>query len=401
MSTAGVPTDAGPISVAVVGVSGSRTCGVRDHAGLLARALGERGVGCTWHWLDREEPSLCAARSEVRAWAEHLPAELELAGARAILLHYSVFSYAYRGFPVFVRPVLAELRRSGLPIVTILHEFVYPWSLGGLRGKAWSLSQAAALRGVMRSSAAAVVTATFRAEWLAAQAWLAKRPVALAPVFSNLPAPTGSRSMGAEEQPVVGLFGYAYEGAAVAIALDAMRLLHERGPAPRLALLGAPGAGSPAAAEWREGARERGIEHALTCSGVLPAQELADRLAACEVLLHLEPSGPTSRKGTLAGSLASGTAVVALDGPRCWVELSDAKAALIVDANAAALADGVTQLLRDDRLREEVGARGAAFAGGAMGLERSARVVGELLEALVGAPAAPANLAGQPVVGSG
>jgi glycosyltransferase involved in cell wall biosynthesis len=397
MSAPGAPG----LRVAVVGVSPSRTCGVRDHAGLLAGALTEHGLPCTWHWLSREASSPRAARAELAAWTAGLPAELERAGAQAVVLHYSVFSYSYRGFPVFVRPTLAALRRSGLPLVTILHEFVYPWRRGGLRGKAWALSQALALRGVMRGSAAAVVTAPFRADWLDAQPWLPKRPVALAPVFSNLPTPTVSGAAGARERPVVGLFGYGYEGAAVAMALDAMGLLHARGPAPRLALLGAPGADSPAAAEWLAGARERGIERDLSFSGVLPAQELADELSRCDVLLHLEPSGPTSRKGTLAGSLASGTALVAIDGPRRWSELIAAEAALIVEPSAGGLADGVALLLEDSERRERLGAAGAAFAAGAMGLERSARVVGALLRELPGAGSSGPRPVRQPVAGPG
>jgi glycosyltransferase involved in cell wall biosynthesis len=387
--------------IAVLGISGARTCGVRDHAGLLAGALAEHGLPCTWHWLTREASSPRAARAELSAWAAALPGELERAGAQAILLHYSVFSYSYRGFPVFVRPTLAALRRTGLPLVTILHEFVYPFGRGGLRGSAWALSQAFALRGVMRGSRAVVVTAPFRAAWLDAQRWLAKRPVALAPVFSNLPAPSGARSAGASERPVVGLFGYGYEGAAMAIALDAMALLRARGVTTRLALLGAPGADSTAAEEWRAGARDRGIEAELSFSGVLPAQQLADELASCDVLVHLEPSGPTSRKGTLAGSLASGTAVVAIDGPRRWGELTEADAALIVEPNAAALADGVAELLGDPGRREQLGARGAAFAGEAMGLERSARIVGALLTDIADAGGAAAQPLRQPVAGSG
>lgn len=387
--------------VAVVGVSGGLTCGVRDHAGLLAGALAESGLPCTWHWLTRTASSPRGARAELGAWTAGLPAELERAGAQAILLHYSVFSYSYRGFPVFVRPTMAALRRSGLPLVTILHEFVYPSGRGGLRGRAWALSQAIALRGVMRGSDAAVVTAPFRAGWLDAQPWLAKRPIALAPVFSNLPSPVGPRASGAREQPVVGLFGYGYEGAAAAIALDAMQMLHMRGVVPRLALLGAPGRESPAAEQWLAGARERGIEHDLSFSGVLPAQQLADELAACDVLLHLEPSGPTSRKGTLAGSLASGTAVVALDGPRRWEELIEAEAALIVEPSAGGLADGVALLLADPERRDQLGARGAAFAAAAMGLARSASVVGELLRDAAGASSGAGAPERQPLARSG
>ena len=383
----------GRLRVAVVGVSGSKTCGVRDHAGLLAAGLAEQGVQCSWHWLNRQAATPREAHAEFTAWADGLPRELEREGAEAVLLHYSVFSYSYRGFPLFVAPALRALRRAGLPVVAILHEYVYPWDRGGLRGKAWAATQSVALRRLMWASAAAVVTAPFRAEWLEQQRWLPRRPIVLAPVFSNLPAPSVTPSAALHEPPLVGLFGYGYEGAAVAMALDAIAELHRPdGPAPRLALLGAPGADSPAAREWLAGARERGIADALSFSGVLPAQQLADELAARDVLLHLEPSGPTSRKGSLAGSLASGTAVVALDGPRRWSELVEADAALVVEPSARGLADGIALLLGDEERRARIGAAGAAFAAGAMGVPRSASAVRRLLEELLRPQAEPSRV---------
>ena len=165
--------------------------------------------------------------------------------------------------------------------------------------------------------------------------------------------------------------------------LDAVRMLADSGPAR------APGAARLArqrlalADVWLADARERGIEGALSFSGVLPAQELSNALAACEVLLHAEASGPTSRKGTLAASLASGRPVVALDGPLRWSELIDAEAALVVQPNASALADALAGLLADETAREVLGARGAAFAQRAMSVERTAKTVARLLEDLV------------------
>jgi len=369
--------------VAVVGVSESGTCGVRDHAVLLSDALAHEHVSCSLHWLWRSSSSLAGARSEFREWTAALAAELDDDRPDAILLHYSVFSYSYRGFPLFVWPTLAALRGAGVPLVTVLHEFAYPWGRGGLHGKAWALTQSALLLAVMRVSAAVLVTAPFRATWLASQRWLPRREIGMAPVFSNLPAPAPAPARAGDEGHLVGLFGYAYEGAAMSLVLDSVRLLVERGLPVRLALLGAPGAGTAAAEAWLAGARERGIEQALSFSGVLSGAELSDVLAGCDVLLHPEPSGPTSRKGTLAGSLASGTAVVAIDGPRRWDELVRAEAALVTAPTAVALAGAVAGLLEDEHRREALGARGGEFARRAMGVQRTAEVVSGLLEPLL------------------
>jgi glycosyltransferase involved in cell wall biosynthesis len=372
-----------PLRTAALGVSTTTICGVRDHGALLAGALEREGCPCSTHWLDREDRSLGAARAQVGAWTRALPAELVAARADVALLHYSVFSLSYRGLPLFTHPVLAAVRRAGLPLVTILHEFVYPWWRDGLRGTAWALSQRALLIDVMRASDGLITTTDFQAEWLASRRWLAKRPVAVAPVFSNLPAPC-AMLRGESPVPTIGLFGYAYGDATVAVVVAALRLLQDRGVDAQLQLLGAPGESSAAGDEWLTAAREAGLARAPSFSGMLAAQRLSDALAACELLLFVDPLGPNSRKTTLAASLASGRPVLALDGPRCWGELAGAGAAAIVQPQPQALAEALAGLLEDARTRELLAARGLAFAEQSMSARRAARTVAALLRDVAG-----------------
>ncbi len=399
-----------PLRLAVVGVSAGPVCGAHDHALLLAAELEREGVSCSLHWLERSEGSLRAGHAEVRAWTRTLAAALERERPDAVLLHYSVFAYAHRGLPVFVLPVLAALRHARIPTVTVLHEFVYPWRHGGARGKVWALSQRALLIAVMHRSAAVLLTTDFRVRWLRTRRWLPRRPAASAPVFSNLPPPLpgppelpelpestetavpGARAdaIAERDRPTVGLFGYSYQGAALALVLDAFALLAERGLHAELALLGAPGRSSPVAAEWLAEARARGIEHALRFSGTLPAQQLSNALAACDLLLFVDAAGPSSRKGTLAASLASGSPVLALDGPRRWEDLVRADAAAVVAPTAQAVADGVRELLADDTARAALGARGRRFAQERMGVARTAVAVREL--AAKRAPVSPPSV---------
>jgi glycosyltransferase involved in cell wall biosynthesis len=368
----------------VVGISLSSNCGVRDHARLLAAALEGGEISCTFHWLQREERSLRASRAEIGAWTRQLADELAERRPDAILLHYSVFTYSHKGVPLFVPAVISALRAQRVPIVTVLHEFAYPWGYGGWRGVVWSLTQRVMLVEVMRASAAAIVTADTRAGWLASRVWLPKRPVLAAPVFSNLPAPAVAEPA-RRDPPVVGLFGYSYQGAAVSLILDAIGRLRERGLRAQLRLLGAPGPSSPAGQSWLEQARARGLEDALSFSGALPAQELSDALAACEVLLFADTAGPSPRKGTLAGSLASGRPVVAIDGPARWPELISAQAVALAPPTALGLAEVLAQLLGDEAEREALGARSRAFAESEMGVERTARAARALLDGALGA----------------
>jgi glycosyltransferase involved in cell wall biosynthesis len=365
--------------VAVVGISIGPTCGVRDHATLLAGALADAGVACSCHWLTRERTTLGPADAELKGFTTRLREELARERPDAILVHYSVFAYSFKGLPLFVRQIFSELAKARVPVITVLHEFAYPWRYGGWRGAVWAVSQRAVMVDVMRATSTAVVTAEPRARWLASRRLLPKRPVLVAPVYSNLPAPqpAGERR---RDGATVGLFGYAYQGAAVQLILDALAQLRERGVAVRLRLLGAPGAESAGGVQWRELAHARGVAEALSFSGALPAQQLSNELAACDVLLFADAAGPSSRKGTLAGSLASGRPVVALHGPVTWRALLEADAIRAVDASAHALAEALGELFADESLRDALGARGLAFYEREMALERTAELVIGLLQ---------------------
>jgi len=370
------------LRLAVVGASTSEVCGVRDYAiGLAAALRGER-VSCSMHWLERREQPLAAARTEMRTWTRALAAELEHERPDAALLHYSVFSYSHRGLPLFVPATLAALRRPGLALLTVMHEFAYPWGRAGLHGTAWALSQRALLVAVMRASTAALVTIDSRAGWLTSRPWLPRRAVAFAPVFSNLPTALTAAVPAGGERPRIGLFGYSHEGSAVALVLDALRLLQDRGRSAELVLLGAPGRDSPVGESWLAGAHARALTPAPSFSGRLAADELAGALASCELLLFADAAGPSSRKTTLAASLASGRPVLAIDGPLRWSELLDAGALRLAAPTPQALADGLDALLGDAQARRELGQRGRAFAEHQMSAARSAGVVAGLLQAV-------------------
>jgi glycosyltransferase involved in cell wall biosynthesis len=363
--------------IGVVGVSIDDPCGVRDHATLLAAELTSEGFVCSLHWLARTETSLGAETAEVTRWARSLAGELERERPDAVLLHYSVFALSHRGVPVYVRPVVHALRRLRVPLVSFMHEFAYPWSLGAMRAKVWAATQRVALIDVMRASAGIVVSADDRADWLRTRPWLPRRAISVAPVFSNLPPASRPAAGGDAER--IGLFGYAHEGVAVDTVVEALRALREADRALELVLLGAPGRDSPAAARWLQVAARNGVADALSFSGRLPAQQLSDELAGCAVLLFAERGGPTARKTTLAASLSSGQPVVVLDGPNSWAQLRQAQATVVAQPAARPLADAVARLLDDAGERERRGQLGRAFAQSTMSVGQSAKVVGAAL----------------------
>ena len=366
------------LRAATVGMSLGATSGMRDHARLLAAELAAQGTPCSLHWLDRGHERGRAARAEVRAWAGALRQALHQQRPDAIVLHYASFAYAQRGLPLLLGSTLAALRAAGPPVIVFAHELAYPWGRGA-RGDFWAASQRAALLPLLRASAAVIVTTDQRLDWLHSRRWLPRRPLAMAPVFSNLPPPSPRVT---PDPMLVGLFGYAYEGAATALVLDALAELRRRGQPVVLELLGAPGPDTEIGEAWRSGAREREVADALSFSGRLSAQELSDEIARCAALICAASPGPTSRKGTLAGELASGRPVVALDGPLTWGELREQDAVRVVAPDGAALAAELARLLADPADRDALGARGREFHERRMAVARSAELVGGLISSL-------------------
>ncbi len=369
-----MPERAEPLRLAVIGAS-PRVSGVLDHAQILTAELAEEGVDAQTHWLLREGESAEQARRRMGEWSAELRRDLAHERPQAILLHYSVFSFSHKGLPLFVRQVLGALAGQRVPIVTVLHEFAYPWGLDGARGAVWGVTQRFALRRVMRASAAVALTTDSRERWISSRVWLPRRASIVAPVFSNLPPP---RPAAPREAPTVGVFGYSYGAKVVALVLEALAARRNAGEEPELLLAGAPGKDSAVGEQWLRGASERGLRAPLF-SGRVELQTLSDLLASCELLLNADPNGPSSRKTTLAAALASGRPVLALDGPESWERLRAAGAARIVAPDPGTLAAELAALLDDAGARDSLGARGRAFAAAEMNARSSARALAAIL----------------------
>ncbi len=294
-----------------VGVAdGARTCGVRDHADLLAAELAGEGVRCSSTGSLASRAPRRRARAEFSAWTRGLRR-----GPR---------SRAPRGDPAALLGLLllpprravvraARLRGAaahGPPAGRAAARVRLPLELRRARAaRSGPLTQRAALIEVMRASAAAIVT-TDRARELAGLAALAAAAaVAVAPVFSNLPPPSPGARRDDAGAASIGLFGYAYEGAALELVLDALQLLRDGQPglAPAAARRARPGL-ARRRRRGAAGAAERGLEQASRSPACCRPRSSPTRSPAARCCCSPTPPVPRSRKGTLAGVAGLGAA---------------------------------------------------------------------------------------------
>lgn len=249
-----------------------------------------------------------------------------------------------------------------MPVVTLLHEYAFPWGSDGWRGAVWAASQRLTLIPVVSTSSGLVVTVEDRAKWLREQGWLPDRAIVTTPVFSNLPEP---RTPAPPPQGFgslrIGMFGYPTSS--VSLIAEAMALVAATGITAELSLLGAPGPNTSVSEAWQRAGTAAGLGEALGFTGVLDQEALADEIERCDILIFDdgEGGGPSSRKATLAAMLASGRPVVAVDGPKTWSTLAQDGSVWLVAHEPTELKDALVQLANDSVRRNELGARSRAF----------------------------------------
>jgi glycosyltransferase involved in cell wall biosynthesis len=345
--------------VIVVGASSSQICGVRDYARVTAEAMVVEGASVTTLWWERD---LSWGRrrtiAEARRWLADVAEAVERQRPDWILWHYSVFTWGLWGIPFLSLMAARRLARTGVPLLTVLHEFAFPFGDGGLRGLGWAIAHRVTLLPVWRACARAIVTTEERAQWLKSRRWLPTRPVSFLPVCSNLPAVLPDNR--SKDGLSIGVFGFQADRSLAERVVGALARLHDDGLATRLVLVGAPGDEGPAADAWLRAAANCGFEP-LSFTGILPAPEIARAVASVDVIVFADSSGSMSRKTTLAAALALAKPVVAMDGPGRWRHLVEANAVVVARPNADEIAAALRPLLLDEVNRDAQGTRGRNF----------------------------------------
>ena len=338
--------------------------GVGAYTQRLGAALGELGwsVAVATRPLPHPADEFPPVRDEVPGWSvaplvRWLRRLREREPPSLLHLQYQAGAFALRGAPLLL-PLLAR----PVPVVTTFHDLRVPY----LFPKAGPLRQLA-LRLLARTSAAVVVTDP-EDEGVLRRWGVASARLWRVPIGSNLPAPQDPRAarrrLGAPpEQPVVAFFGFRQPEKGLETLLAALARLPE--PRPLLVLVGGE---QPDTAEGRAHAPSRAAPaQALPVRdlGYRPAQEVADLLAAADLVVLPFRQGASLRNGTLIAALACGAAVVTTAPPdpaRLRPLRDGAHLRLVPPGDPVALAATLAELLADAARREHLRAGARAIA---------------------------------------
>ncbi len=329
--------------IALLGQADSPTDAVEDYCRLLGGALAKSGgnldiVRVPWPqgWLS----ALRWLRRESGTWR-----------GQWVLVQYTAFAWSRRGFPYGFLAVVRLLRRRGARLCVVFHDPA-PSAGNRLIDRLRRGVQLRVLRGAYRLSERSIFTLPLdKVNWLSGAAPKA----AFIPVGANFPR-TQDRTLGTPESAdgtkTVAVYGVTGgtriqpEVSAIAHAvLSAAKVV------PKLRLVVFGRGVDDAAALLRAAFANSSVP--LEIYGVVSPETVERKLTEADVLLFVR-GGISTRRGSAIAGIVCGLPVLAYQWAETAAPITTAGVVLVPQRDEKALADALTKILTDDRLRLEL-----------------------------------------------
>ena len=271
-----------------------------------------------------------------------------------VLVQYTALAWSSRGFPFQFRRVLRILKSAGARVGIVFHD-VTPYSSPRLIDQLRERIQ----RRIMRKSLGFAERAVFTVP-MDHVPWLAGVPAkaAFIPVGPNLPF-SDVQPVRADIAPLtVGVFsitGGQKGERETQIILDAVKYASQKIGSLRLSVFGRHS--ELRESSLREGLREFPVQ--VSVEGVVSAEQVVNRFAACDVLFFVRGGISTRRSSAIAG-IAAGLPVIAYRNAETSSPITEAGVLLTDPGHPEELSEALVRILTDDALRKELGARSRA-----------------------------------------
>jgi len=331
--------------IALLGRKDEPTDAVEEYCRYLGTAL-------VAHEIQLE---ICRVPWEIYGWPNALDALQHQAKnwrGVCVLVQYTALAWSSRGFPHRFLRVLKMLKSAGARVGIIYHD-VEPYHGERLIDFLRRFVQLRTMHRALVYSDVAIFTVPLdNISWLAGSVTHAH----FIPVGPNLPIPeTRSTDSRKNEPSTIGVFSIT-GGAAGAyetqIIISAVRYAAERLGKLRLLIFGRN-------AELREAELRRGISDFLvdlSVEGVVQADQVVQRLSACDLLLFVR--GPiSSRRSSAIAGIACGLPVVAFQGPDTVPPITEAGLVLVPSDRPDQLSAALVRVLSERGFRDDLAAR--------------------------------------------
>jgi glycosyltransferase involved in cell wall biosynthesis len=348
------PSDGGPPTMVAHLASEQARLGHQVH--VLSYALGENNADArgTLRLVDGGDKVIAHALKRDRV--EKFHARRASAALRRLLPGTNIV-HIHGVWPAITWACGRVCRKSAMPYCVLAHGSLNDWTLAQSKWKK-NLMIAAITRRFTQGAAFVQATSAYEADCLR-QRQLAQR-IELIPAGVDWPSvetlpPRGQFRAARPElgaDPFVLFLARLHPGKGLDIAIDAIKLVRQRGRAVRLVVAG-PDSGSEA--EARAQAEQLGVRDAVHFVGPLYGPE--KRSAMVDASCFVMPSQGESFGLSIAEAMACACPVVI--SPECHFEQVDQSGAgIITPRSAQANADAIERLLADPALARQMGERG-------------------------------------------
>lgn len=322
--------------------------GVEDYCRLLAAAITEAGRTAN------VERFPWAERGWLRAFA-WLWRESRSWRGEWVVLQYTALQWSKHGMPIYLPTVFAMLRLRGVKRAVVFHD-ANPYPVRRPFDRIRKAIQVFLMKWLCRGADRVITTIDPKGVF-----WIANRDAKYVciPVGANVPVADRSRLRpGSNGRKKVAVFsvtpGKSMVDEAKTIA-QVVSTAAQRSGSLQLVVLGrnSKEAGSALQSSLDGG----GVE--LRVLGLLPAEEVAAEIAACDALLFVR-EGVSSRRSSAIAGIMQGLPIVAYSGPETAFPITEAGLALAPEGNREALATALAQVVGDAELQRRLRARSEA-----------------------------------------
>ena len=334
--------------IALLGRRDAPTDAVEEYCRYLGEALHEHGYDLKMERVAWEESAWSAALRRLRRHAKDW-------NGMWILVQYTALAWSARGFPLRFLRVLKTLNAAGVRVGVVYHD-VEPYEGTRVIDRLRRHAQLRTMREALRTSEAAIFTVPMEK-----LSWFEPRrgnPFFI-PVGANLPASRQATSPrqhnSTEDKLTIAVFGVTGGNSGkkeIENISEAVRFAASRVKNLRLIVLGRH------AQDSDDGLRKslEGTTVELHVFGVLPAEDVVQKLSLSDVLLFVR-APISSRRGSAIAGIACGLPVVACEGPETAPPITEAGLALYSPQRKGDLGDALVRVLEDEHFRTTLAQR--------------------------------------------
>ncbi len=271
-----------------------------------------------------------------------------------VLLQYTALAWSRHGFSLRVPGIIKTLKKNGARCAAVFHDAEGYYG-NRLIDRIRRATQLHTMREALRLADLSILTIpTEKVPWIGRDS----RNVAFIPVGANLPSPEKAWSQERDRTknlPTVAVFSPSGNRAGaeeVESIAQTVRYAAERMGSLRLLVMGRNS--EIAGSQLNE--RLMGTSVQVTIHGLLPAEEVVQKLGASDVLLFTK-GAISSRRGSAIAGIACGLPVIASEGWETGAPITEAGVVLILETAKNEFGPALLRVLSDESYRAKLSER--------------------------------------------